>query len=105
MSSIPKINFNDPNARQQIIEFYIKCFNELPSGTHMIYCYTQIEKFVLQKFSDSSIMPDENLLRKFDSCKRLALNASNLHERKQAFFTSLKVIERILEIKLNYERE
>lgn len=103
MTRIPRINFNSSEKRKEILQFYVDVFEEIPSGSHMIRAYTQMEKLVLELFEQAKIDGTEEMekrIQRFDKLKSLALGNANMNERKVAFRKSLEEWMRISNIKL-----
>lgn len=104
MAKIPLVNFNSTEKRQEILQYYLDVFNEVPSGNHMIRAYTQMDKIFEELYKDSKLLfnGDEliKLVEKFDKIKALALGNANNHERKLAFYKSVALYIKFTGIKL-----
>jgi hypothetical protein len=119
MHKIPLINFNSTNKRKEIIAFYVDIFEEIPSASHLVRAFAQMEKQIIEMMERKELeltTEVEKLISKFDKIKSLAFNKSNtenssrsesesnINERKAAFHMALNIWERITGIQLEREK-
>jgi hypothetical protein len=101
MAKIPLVNFNstDVEKRIEILNYYLQIYHEVPSGSHMVRAYTQMDKIFMQLYEGSKLSLDGDklikLLDKYDKVKSLAIGAPIANERRLAFYRSVAIYKTI----------